>query len=241
MRCLLSACLVTLLCWPIATVTAQEIVIPDVDYPELSATAATPEGFVPGGWVLEQKLTGDLDKDGDADAVLLIRQNDPANVVTHGGLGEDPLDTNPRILAAVVKEKGGYRLAASDHQFIARRVDPVMSDPLSETGGLSIDRGSLKADLYFFMSAGGSDTSVRTFRFRLTDGAFRLIGFEEALTNRMSGATQKVSINYLTGKAIIETGSIESDEVETTTRKLRKKPLLTMAEVGDGILFEPQY
>lgn len=224
------------------TAQAQELVIPPVSFPALAEHGQVAKDFVPAGWLLERAIAGDLNKDGADDLLLLLHQNDPANILTHDGMGESPFDSNPRMLAVVFGDgQGGYRLGFENHSFIARREDPVMSDPMSEAGELSIARGSIVATLYFFMSAGGSDTSSPTFRFRYQEGDFHLIGYDGVNTNRMSGKTHDVSINYLTSKAVIKTGSIETDVVETTTKRLRPQPLLTMEDVGDGLSFEPEY
>ena len=53
--------------------------------------------------------------------------NDPANVLSHDGLGNNPFDTNPRILAVAFRENAGvrYRLQLQNHALIARRVNAL--------------------------------------------------------------------------------------------------------------------
>lgn len=69
-------------------------------YPSLPAHAARITQLVPSGWTLEKQVHGDLNGDGCTDAALLLRDQDPANVIHHAGLGDNPLNTNPRILAS---------------------------------------------------------------------------------------------------------------------------------------------
>lgn len=88
-------------------------------------------------------MTGDLDGDGRPDLALVLRQQDPVNVVRNdSGLGENPLDTNPRILAvAFARDAGGYVLALHNPTLIPRHDIPTVEDMLDE-GGVSIQRGS---------------------------------------------------------------------------------------------------
>ncbi|WP_224082535.1 hypothetical protein [Cupriavidus laharis] len=102
-----------------APALAQELVIPPVDYPVLPATAKSAEGFVPKGWRLESRSDGDLNNDGRSDLVLVLRQQRASNIVRHDGMGQNPLDTNPRILAvAWSRADGGYALAVQNHALI---------------------------------------------------------------------------------------------------------------------------
>jgi hypothetical protein len=70
---------------------------------------------------------------------------------------------------------------------------------------------------------------------------FELIGFDRSTTGRNDGGVEEVSINYLTGKVKIATGTIEDDELKVEWRKLKKKPLLLIDAIGDGLQFEPKY
>ncbi|MGO4610652.1 hypothetical protein AB4142_30435, partial [Variovorax sp. 2RAF20] len=78
---------------------ATALDVPPVRYPAVPAHAATAEGFVPAGWTLEYRIEGDLDQDGRADLALVLRQQDPRNIIEHDGFGPSPYDSNPRILA----------------------------------------------------------------------------------------------------------------------------------------------
>src|SRR4028119_662896 len=103
---------------PVAA-TAQEIEVPAVAYPTLPATAATAEGFVPRGWRIDARAQGDLNGDGAADLALVLRGTDPANIVSNQSFGPSNFDTNPRILAVALAERGGgYRLGAQDPRLI---------------------------------------------------------------------------------------------------------------------------
>lgn len=215
--------------------------IPPVIYPALPAAALDAAGFAPAGWVVEETASGDLNADGMDDLVLVLHDKDPANVVTALTSDAQPYDTNPRLLAVAFGEKpGGYRLALQDHTLIPRPDNPGQEDVM-ENGGIAVERGSLVVSLSLFMNAGGSDAGRTSYRFRYRDGNFRLIGYDRFTVNRMSGATEDLSVNFLNGKVIIKTGSIESDAEKAVTRRLKKKVSLTLEDVGNGMMYEPEY
>ena len=225
-----------------APASAEELVIPEVSYPMLQASAASAAGFTPAGWALEQSVTGDLNADGADDLVMLLRMADAKNIVANtGGMGKDPFDTNPRILAIAFADASvGYRLALQNHSLIARRADPALEDPVDSLDSLAIERGAVKVRLNFFMSAGGWTIFNATYRFRHQNGRFELIGFDKVTTQRNTGDLRIVSINYPAGVAKIETGTIDSDVGKITESTLPKnRTPLTMETIGDGLAFDP--
>lgn len=220
-----------------------DLAIPDVAYPALVKEGAAAGDFVPPGWKLESEKPGDLDKDGQQDLLILLRMQDARNVIKNEGLGPDPFDTNPRILAVALGGGPGkpYKLVLENHTLIPRPTVPVLEDVLSEFGEVAIERGALKVALHMFSSAGSWATSLTTYRFRHGKRGFELIGFDRRTTGRGDGSQEEVSINYLAGKIKIATGSIEDDQLKVTWRKLKKAPLLKIADIGDGLEFEPKY
>jgi hypothetical protein len=204
------------------------------------AQGPSAEAFAPAGWRVEFKIAGDLNKDGIDDLALVIRQNDPKNVLTNTGLGVSKLDTNPRILAVVFgKAGGGYTLALENHTLIPRTTEPNLDDYLAEGGGIAIKRGTLQVTLHLFSSAGGWGAGNRAFTFRFQDGRFALIGYDATTVQRNTGKTNDVSVNYLTGKMKLATGSIENDKTKVRWRTLPKRPFMTVGQVGDGMEFDP--
>lgn len=220
-------------------VSAQELVIPKVTYPSLPPDGASAEAFVPKGWKLEKQQSGDLNKDGQDDLLLLLRMDDRKNILKNEGLGQDPFDTNPRILAVAFGNGRSFTLGLENHTLIARTEDPVMDDPVGEAGGVAIERGTLKVSLYSFASAGSWSAGSSTFRFRHGKRGFELIGYDSSSTQRNTGEVEQVSINYLTGKVQISTGTISDDKLKDKWRKIPKKKLLLLEEIGDGLAFDP--
>jgi hypothetical protein len=216
--------------------------IPEVIYPRLADQADAAQGFVPAGWVLEKNISGDLNRDGIPDLVLVLRDQSPANVIKHSTIGTNPLNTNPRILAVAFGRKApasGFTLAMQDHTLIPRHTAPNIDDPLQE-GDVGISRGTLQVKLGFFASSGSWTTSMTTFTFRYQNGKFELIGYDRFETARNSGVTSDLSINYMTRKVKIATGSIENDAKKVRWVTLPRRPLLTIDKIGDGLDFDAQ-
>ncbi|HEX8513589.1 MAG TPA: hypothetical protein VF688_10855 [Allosphingosinicella sp.] len=219
---------------PVA-VSAQDL--PPVTYPPLPAEAATAEAFVPKGWEIETRAEGDLDGDSKADHVLILRNQDRANIIPAEMCG-DELDTNPSMLAVLLSRPGGgYRLAVENHALIPRRANSCQLDGLT---AISIERGILGMDFERMMSAGGWDMGSAAFKWRWRDGALKLVGFDYSNIKRNTGAIGRLSVNYLTGRAKISTGNIGSDRETVRWKALRSRRAPTISEVGDGLMFDPE-
>lgn len=211
--------------------------IPAVRFPRVPRQAATLEAFVPKDWKLEAKATGNLNGDNLPDAALVLHMASPRNVIATSWDPSLRYDTNPRMLVVVFAGKaGGFDLAATDHKLIPRLENPNQDEPFD---GATIAGGSLRLKLRLFLSAGGWEMGDWTYTLRWQAGAFKLIGFDRDVVMRNSGETEKISINYLTGRKLIETGNIANDEGGKRTIKLARKPLLALAQIGDGLTFDP--
>lgn len=220
-----------------STASAQDYEKP-VAYPAIPKDAGDAAGFVPNGWLLEKEIQGDLNKDGTPDLLLVLRMNDPKNVVKDE---YRELDTNPRMLVVAFadKAKKTYSVALADHTLITRHTHPNMDPPFDD--GAAIVNGTLQISLGLFMNAGGWYTSNIKFTFRHQDGCFKLIGYDSTVLKRNTGETQSVSINYLTKKARIGKGDAADDQEDFTWKTLSKKGLLCLEEVGDGLDFESEF
>lgn len=230
------------LCLLASAASAEIADPPPVTYPTLAGTAADAKGFAPKGWTIEASAKGDLDGDGKADIAFVLRDTDKRNVLPNpDGIGDNPFNTNPRILAVAFGGDAGqpYRLALQNSKLIPRRDNPGMDDPFDAKGGLSIARGALNVKLSLFMNAGGTTIYDDRFTFRWQGGQLALIGFEQVLAERNTGQVTTTSVNYATGKVDIETGQSGSAKQKRTNKTLPKKPLPTIDGVGDGLEFDP--
>lgn len=228
-----------LLCGACGSVAAEPAV-PAASYPALVKHALSIEGFVPMQWRIEIQQSGDLNGDGRDDVALVLRANDPRNVIDMRKQGgPEHYDTNPRILmVAFANAAGGYDLALENHTLIARTTEPSAQDPFdpngAQEGGVEIKNGTLQVTFGYF--AGNMGRFTYTFRFEKT--AFKLIGYDSVDVERYKGIIRQVSINYLTRRMSRSAGSISDDNNKVTWTKLPVKPLLTMQQVGDGMEFK---
>jgi hypothetical protein len=220
--------------------------LPAVRYPVLPAEGAGAQAFVPKGWGLETSVAGDLDGDGRPDLAFALHMADPANVLKNeGGFCGDTIDTNPRILGvALARPGGGYRLVVQNHALVPRRDNACAEDWFAADGemggGLSIARGNVVVTLGRFMSAGGWGMGRTVLTFRWKESALRLIGFDVENTQRNSGETSALSINYLTRKVRIAHGTIESDKEKIRWTRLPGSGLPTIDAIGDGLDYDPE-
>ena len=134
---------------------------------------------------------------------------------------------------------GNYGLKVLNHSLIPMRNGFNEDDFLADASSIAIENDVLRLQLNLFLSAGGWTAGARTFKFRFQEGEFRLIGFDSEMVHRGSGETDSISINFLSGKAKVSKGSIESDILKTEWTKISNDRLLSLDEVGDGWAYKP--
>src|SRR5690606_5843932 len=113
---------------PAAASHAQDLEPPPVAWPDVPAHATTADGFAPPGWRVERAVEGHLDEDGRSDLLLVLKMDDPANVLAHDGPGPSRFDTNPRMLVVALADADGYRRLVADHALIPRPHSPAHDD-----------------------------------------------------------------------------------------------------------------
>ena len=67
------------------------------------------DSVVPNGWKQVATASGDLNKDGTDDDVVVLEQLDPANLKANDGPGVPVLNLNPRRLLVMFKTAEGYQ------------------------------------------------------------------------------------------------------------------------------------
>lgn len=202
----------------------KEFIFPTAaDHPKLAATGKTPEDFVPQGWEIYKKACGDLNADKMEDCVIVVNGKLEKFIQKNDFLGTDPFDTNPHILAVLLKDKDGYKLALQNNKIAAVAEGPTASYPFSEMG---IKRGVLEIDFEHFMSAGGWGASNTTIKFKQINGEFQIIGADKREFMRNSGEGENRSYDFLTKKIKTVKGNMMDDnprKVKTTWRRLPAK------------------
>jgi len=204
-----------------------------VAYPPLPKTAASAAGFAPSGWMVETQARGDLNRDGlpDLAFVLLAREVSRAAGSTEAG----KLPPGPaRILAiAFAQPRGGFELVLRDHRFLPRKRPP---NGLSQ-GYMLFENGSLDASGGRLRTVFEYTRGHTTFAFRWQNGAFALIGYDSADVS--GGCLTQLSIDFLSSRAKMTAGYIDSEKDQVRWRSLARRPLLTLDRIGNGEDFDP--
>ena len=188
---------------------------------QLAKEGRTIEEVVPNGWDI-QSATGDLNKDGIEDFVLIVRPNDPAHIKTRDDGFE--YNFNPLFLAVYFGSPSGvYKRFKVWHDTVSGREDEYTDI----TNELSITpKGAIDISVSSWSSMGTAATGGSTYRYRFQSGDFYLIGEESSWLNRMTGEGESTSINYLTGQKEITAGNmIEEKDLKTKKVKIKKEPL----------------
>ncbi len=218
----------------LAPVSAYDI--PEAEYPELPRSADAAESFVPTGWTIEIMETGDLNSDERDDILLVLKEENPANIITNdpASPGVDEWDANPRILAvAFALPGGGYELVLQNNDFIPRHEDPCIDDPFSLA---EMEAGTIQIYLHLWANAGTWYTSDSKFTFRFQDNALRLVSYTNYTTKRNTGETWELDLDYVAGNAVLTTGNYSDDEGGDLSyeKPLPCEELISIEEIGSG-------
>jgi hypothetical protein len=217
--------------------------VPEAVYPTLPKSAGSAELFVPAGWGIEVREEGDLNGDRRPDLLLVLRQEDPANVIINdpASPGYHEWDANPRILAvAFALKKGGYELALENVELIPRYDNPCLDDPF---GFAEISGGMFRVGLHLWANAGTWYTSSTVLGFRYSGKAFRLSRYECDTYKRNTGESWDLVVDYASRRASLTLGgSSEEEEVEDRTyeKTLPRSPLAPIGELGCGWDYCPE-
>ena len=202
---------------------------PSIDRSTLPTSADSPNAFVPKGWKIEEKISGDLTGDGKADLALKLIEDKPAST-------EDKISERNRAL--IVLFAGGeakYRLAAvNDRLLQCTACGGAFYGVVDAPANVSIAKGVLVVD----QEHGSRDVTNTTYRFRY-DGQpdmLILIGFDYATRDRAAGGVWTESTNYLTGKRIT---TIDKGKKSTTKTTTVAKDRMSLEEV-DGEKMDEQ-
>jgi len=157
-------------------------------------TAKSPAEFVPQGYVVVQKIQGDLNKDDQEDSVLIFKRTDKANFIKDESRGE--LDRNRRGIIIALKNSDRYEL-------VLENLDCFSSE--NEDGGVYfapelgvfIEKGILR--VHHFHGRYG----FWVYKFRYQNSDFELIGYESD-QSRGPITERSVSINFMTNRMLIK-------------------------------------
>ncbi len=177
--------------------------------------------FVPKGWKVETDegvVTGDLNKDGEPDAVLRLVEDMPVE-------GPDGvLTTRYRALVILLaKPGGGFERAAVATKLLGCSLCyGALGDPEGGNIQIEIKNGLLDVS----QTSGSREATDLTLRFRRDEatGRFQLVGEERSDYDRAAGGGTSTSTNYLTGARVIKTTTVGRGGREATTTKSARVP-----------------
>ena len=185
--------------------------------------------FLPKGFVISERINGDLNKDGIADCVLIIKGTDKSKIIKDNS--PEKVDRNRRGIVILFNKNNHYELAVKNYNCFSSE---------NEDGGvyfapeLSIEIN--KGNLCIHYGHGRYGYCTYSFRFRNSD--FELIGYDSSddhgpIVNRVT------SINFLTKKIQMkentnQNAAEEGDEVfKETWKKIQVDKLLKLSEIKD--------
>ncbi len=187
-----------------------------------------PTNFLPKGYVIFEKINGDLNNDGIVDCVLVIKGTDKNYFVSDKYRGQ--LDRNRRGIIILFNKNDYYELALKNYDCFSSE---------NEEGGvyfapeLSIE--IKKGNLYAHYGHGRYGYWKYTFRFKNSD--FELIGYDQS-NNRGPLIESETSINFLNKKKQEKVNTNENaegdDEVfKETWKNISVNKLIKLSEIKD--------
>ena len=185
------------------------------------AEGAAARDFVPKGWKLETDegvVTGDLNRDSAADAVLRLVEDVPVESA------DGTLNTRYRALVILLARPGGgfVRAAVASRLLGCSLCHGMLGDP--EGGNIQV--GVKNGVLDVSQLSGSREATDLTLRFRhdAAAGRFLLIGAERSDYDRAAGGGTGTSTNYLTGVRVIKTTRVGRGGRESTTTRTTRVP-----------------
>lgn len=186
----------------------------------------TVDSFLPKGYVLLEKIYGDLNKDSINDCVLLIKGTDKTKIIS--GTDSKPIDRNRRGIIILFKKNNGYEIDTKNYKCFSSE---------NEDGGIyfapelsiEIKKGNLNI-LY-----GHGRYGFWSYTIRYQNNNFDLIGYDN--NECLSGVTKSiVSINFST-KIKIEkvniNSAVEGEKPKVIKEKIKINKLLTLSVIKD--------
>jgi hypothetical protein len=186
------------------------------------------EDFIPKGYVLFEKVYGDLNKDNQEDCILLIKGTHKDSIVVNRY--DEKVDRNRRGIIILFKTQNGYQKAIENlNCFSSENEDGGVYFPPELV--IEVTRGNL-----IIHYAHGRYGFWR-YTFRYQDSNFKLIGYDVS-NNHGPVINSELSINFLTKKKLVKENTNENadggDEVfKESWSKIESNRLLSLSEIKD--------
>ncbi|MBR5678176.1 MAG: FG-GAP repeat protein [Paludibacteraceae bacterium] len=194
---------------------------------ELQKQGRGVEDLVPKGWE-HTEATGDLNKDGIADLVVVATPDFKENTKTRDD-GYVYNFNQPLLAVYFGTAEGKMQLWRQYDQVIPARTDEFLSIDASLT---ITEKGVLRISLETFSSMGGWSSDNCNFSYRYQDGDFYLIGQESQSLARNTGEMETTSENYLTWRRQVVTENVFEDNNVPRKEKWTKLPKKLLEKLG---------
>lgn len=190
----------------------------EIDAAKLPMEAAAATAFVPGGWMIEEQVEGDLNKDSIPDLALKLVE----------GLPPDADKENPperlRALLLLFKTDAGIlrRVALASKVLLCTRCGGAFYGVAESPANVTIENGVVIVRQEY----GSRELTEETLRFRHdpASGRFVFIGMDRTVTDRLTAITTNESVNLLTGVKLVTTKRHdEKRDRETNISKKRQR------------------
>ena len=199
------------------------------------------EDFVPDFWNIEFIRQDDLNKDGQSDTVMVVKNRKNPIFLPYENCDDcAPIDTNPRILIVLFADGKSWRL-------IKQNIDVITGLILTQDSFNRIDGFDVYAGNGTFSNRIGwfsTELGYNVFKFRWQDNDFYLIGYDAYSRHRMTGEENTYSYNFLTWRENIVTETpVDDEKSDETTKKsvwkqLNKQPLLKLDQIIEANIFD---
>ncbi|MCX2745430.1 hypothetical protein OO013_16240 [Mangrovivirga sp. M17] len=191
------------------------------------------ENQIPAGWIVRDTASGDLNKDGLADLILVAQSDNKADYKTdNDSFGSDSINANKRLIYIFLNGQKGLKLFSKVDDIIPEHVSPTMDDPYA---GISINNGILQVGYYFWANAGSWYMYSTDYKFRFQNGDFYLIGIEHDNTHRGSGERETISVNFSTRKVNIQKFNPHLDDDKATSSEWKTFELEKLYKIPEVI------
>ena len=142
--------------------------------------------IVPKGFMISERINGDLNKDGAADCVLIIKGTDKRKIIKDEN--SEKVDLNRRGIIILLNKNNHYELATKNYDCFSSA---------NEDGGvyfapeLSIDINKGNLLIHF----GHGRYGYRSYSFRFQNSDFELIGYDSSDDNGPI-VNREMSVNF---------------------------------------------
>ncbi len=178
--------------------------------------AKNAEAFAPRGWKIEKIARGDLNRDGRADAAIVLVEAKDSHV--EAGV---PMGRQRALVIALRQRRGWKRVGFSNQLLLGTRGGGAFYGMTDAPVEVSIRKGVVRVGMEF----GSREVTATTHRLRWEPKrrAVYVIGMDSITRDRATGNHQDMSVNYLTGEKQVTTSTLGGNVGKTVNSKIARR------------------